>query len=142
MRAASSAAKPSDCWDWLAVEDVARIAKTALRLARDSCYPPKGEPWRDSAVPWSDPRTFTDTFVRLLVLHVEEEAHVAGIKGYEHASREIRRYRVSRNVARGFVAMGHGCPASLAGGPGRGIGLVVEASSSPADALHSPENRS
>ncbi len=129
MRAAYSALKPSECWDWIDGRDLSRISTQALRAAKAWCYPPKGEPFFDGGVPFANPRDFGETLVQLLVWHLQAEAHGKGIPGNEYAHEHLRRWYEHHGASsnnsplpgagRSPAIKGHGCPASAsAGGPG------------------------
>ena len=100
MRAAYRATKPSECWDWISTTEVQNLANRALRQARDSCHPPKGERWLADGCEWGSPATFVEVLTMLLVLHVQARAHAAEIPGYEHAPDKLSQLTAPRGRAK------------------------------------------
>jgi hypothetical protein len=111
MRAAYTALKPSECWDWMQFEDLYRITRQALKLARANCYPPRGEVFLSGDGPWSSPRDFADTLVELLVLHVRADAHAKGVPGNELVPAQLSLWYPDPGAGRSPALKGHGCPA-------------------------------
>lgn len=130
MRAAYRATKPSECWDWLSPTDIIRLAAQAYARAKHECRPPRGQAFTEAGEPWSSPADFCESLTRLLVLHVQAQAHGAGIEGYELTPAQLSRWYADSGAGRSPAVMGHGWPASSAGpGPGRPVPGSVQAPS-------------
>lgn len=143
MKAAFRATKPGECWDWISGADLVRLTTQAFRRAKRDCFPPKGERFNEGAG-WASPASFVESLTRLLVLHVQAEAHQAGIEGYECCPEQLARWYSDNDAGdnnaqdlgagRSPADKGQGWPACSAGGPG------AEVLHNPEDALP-PENR-
>jgi hypothetical protein len=101
MKAAYTAQKPSECYDWITLRDLQRIAITAWKRAKADCNPPRGERWLAEGEPWCSPEEFVESLARLLVLHVQAEAHGAGISGYEYAPAQLSRWYALDDLPQG-----------------------------------------